>query len=123
MKKLFALPVLLIFALTVRAEAPDSTAAPDDPAALKAQAEYLIDEARAIRAAAKDEYARAQKACWNKILVSHCQEESGQTYRDEKLKASRLESQARAIEREITRRKIAEKDARRAADDAARDKP
>ncbi|MDR1999941.1 MAG: hypothetical protein LBP94_00190 [Zoogloeaceae bacterium] len=123
MKTPLTLLTLTVFALTAQAQAPDSAITPTgDPDTLKAQAASLREEARDIRAAAEIEHANAQNACWKKFLVSSCLEDAGQAYRDEKLKASRLESRAHAIDRELKRREIAEKDAKRAAEDAARDK-
>jgi hypothetical protein len=123
MKRHFALSLLALFALTALAEEQDSTASVDDPAVMKALAARLGDEARDIRSAAEVEHARAQNDCWKKFLVSRCLDEAGQRFRDEKLKAAQLESRSRAIERELKRREIAEKDARRSAEDAARRKP
>lgn len=123
MKRHLALSLLALYALSALAEEQDSTASVDDPVVMKALAARLADEARDIRATAEVEHARAQNACWKKFLVSRCLDEAGQRFRDEKLKAAQLESRSRAIERELKRREIAEKDARRAAEDAARQKP
>lgn len=122
MKRHLVLSFLALFALNAAAEVADGTASTDDPAVLKALAARLTDEARDIRSGAEVEHVRAQNACWKKFLVSRCLEEAAQKYRDEKLKAAQLESRSRAIERELKRREIAEKDARRAAEDAARSK-
>jgi colicin import membrane protein len=135
MKKLPALLALLIFVLPVWSAEPENTpidenppaaavadnaVATNDPATLKAQAAQLLNEARATRAAAEAEYPRAQKACWQTFLVSRCLAEVGQKYRDEKLKASQMESRARAMQRDLKRREITERDAKRAIENATR---
>lgn len=104
----------------------DETPAPsidEDPIAMKAIAARLRDEAVDVRRLAADEHGRAQRECWKKFLVSRCLEQAAQAQRNENLKAASLESRSRAIERELKRREIAEKDARRAEKDAARTVP
>ncbi len=91
----------------------------DDPVALKAIAARLREEAVEVRRLAADEHTQAQKECWRKFLVSRCLEEAAQNHRNEDRKAASLESRARAIERDLKRREIAEKDARRAEKEAA----
>jgi DNA-directed RNA polymerase alpha subunit len=121
MKRLAALASTALFLLPPTAHA-DATAAPpiaDDPIAMKAIAGRLRQEAADVRRIAADEHAKAQTECWKKFLVSRCLDQAGQALRDEKLKAANLESRARAIERELKRREIAEKDAQRAAKEAA----
>lgn len=115
MKRLAAFSaVALLCVATARADEAATTASIDDPVAMKALAARLNDEARDIRSAAEVEHAKAQKTCWKQFMVSRCLDQAGQTLRDEKLKAANLESRARAIQRELKRREVAEKDARRA---------
>ena len=115
MKRLAALSAIAILCVaTARADEAATTTSVDDPIAMKALAARLDDEARDIRSAAEIEHAKAQKTCWKQFMVSRCLDQAGQTLRDEKLKAANLESRARAIQRELKRREIAEKDARRA---------
>lgn len=119
MKRLAAFSIVALLCLpAARADEAATTASADDPIALKALAARLKDEAREIRAAAEAAHARAQTECWKKFLVTRCHEQAGQTFRDEKLKADKLANRARAIERELKRREIAEKDARRAEKEA-----
>ena len=121
MKRLAALVSALLFLLSPTANA-DDPAAPsisDDPVAMKAVAARLRGEADDVRRVAAEEHTRAQKECWKTFLVSRCLDQAGQALRDEKLKAAGLESRSRAIERELKRREVADKDAQRAAKDAA----
>jgi colicin import membrane protein len=120
MKRLAALSAAAILCVSAaHAEEGETTASVDDPIAMKALAARLNDEARDIRSAAEVEHAKAEKTCWKQFMVSRCLDEAGQTWRDEKLKAAKLESRARAIQRELKRREIAAKEARRAEKEAA----
>jgi colicin import membrane protein len=123
MKRLAVLVPAALFLLPPAAHADDPATASisDDPVAMKAVAARLRDEAADIRRVAADNNDRASKECWKTFLVSRCLDKAGQAHRDEKLKATSLESRSRAIERELKRREIAEKDAQRAAKDAAKD--
>jgi colicin import membrane protein len=119
MKRLAALVPAALFLLPCLSFA-DQAAAPsisEDPVAMRAVAARLRDEATEVRRLAAEEHTRAQQECWKKFLVSRCLDQAGQAFRDEKLKAANLDSRARAIERELKRREIAEKDAQRAAKD------
>jgi len=120
MKRLAALVPAALFLLPAASHADDPAAASiaDDPVAMKAVAARLRDEAAEIRRIAADNNERANKECWQTFLVSRCLDKAGQAHRDEKLKATSLESRSRAIERELKRREIAEKDAQRAKQDA-----
>lgn len=121
MKTLATLASAALFLLPPASRADTAAAPPiaDDPVAMKAIAARLRDEAADLRRVAADEHAKAQTGCWKKFLVSRCLDQAGQAFRDEKLKAANLESRARAIERELKRREIAEKDAQRAGKEAA----
>ena len=121
MKRLAAFSAAAILCVAAaRADEAASTVSADDPIALKALAARLQDEARDIRSAAEVEHAKAQKTCWKQFMVSRCLDGAGQTLRDEKLKAANLESRARAIQRELKRRELADKEAKRAEKDSAR---
>lgn len=121
MKRLAALMFAALFLLPLASHADEPPAPPiaDDPVAMKAIAGRLRDEAVDVRRLATDEHTQAQKECWRKFLVSRCLEEAAQNHRNEDRKAASLESRARAIERELKRREIADKDARRAEKEAA----
>jgi hypothetical protein len=120
MKRLAALACATLLGLTTaHADDPAAPSISDDPVAMKAVAARLHEEAIDIRRIATDEHTKAQKECWKKFLVSKCLDESGQNFRNEKLKAASLESHARSIERELKRREIAAKDAQRAEKEAA----
>lgn len=105
-----------------KTEAATDTSA-DEAETMRAEARRLHDEADQIRTAAEAQHAQAQKDCWHKFLVSRCLEEAAQTLRSEKARAGGLDSRARALERDLKRREIAAKDARRAAAEAAEKKP
>lgn len=121
MKRLAALVAAVLFLLppTARADDPATPSISDDPVAMRAIAARLRGEADDVRRVAAEEHTRAQQECWKKFLVSRCLDQAGQALRDAKLKAANLESRSRAIERELKRREVAEKDAQRAAQDAA----
>jgi colicin import membrane protein len=121
MKRLAALvsAALLLLPPASRADETPAPSIGEDPIAMKAIAARLRDEAADVRRLATDEHSQAQKECWRKFLVSRCLEEAAQSHRDEDRKAGSLESRARAIERELKRREIADKDARRAEKEAA----
>ncbi len=122
MKRLavFIPAALLLLTPALHAEDIEPGAAADDTTTLQAEAGRLHDEAKEVRTAAEAEFALAQKECWHKFLVSKCLDEAGLTLRREKAKASSLDSHARAIERELKRREVAEKDAKRTEEDAKR---
>jgi colicin import membrane protein len=120
MKRLAAFACATLCGLTTaHADDPAAPSISDDPVAMKAVAARLHEEAIDIRRVATDEHAKAQTVCWKKFLVSKCLDEAGQNFRNEKLKAASLESRARSIERELKRREVAERDAQRAAKEAA----
>lgn len=121
MKRLAALvfAALLLPPPAVHADDPAAPPVADDPVAMKAIAARLRDEAADLRRVAAEEHTRAQQECWQKFLVSRCLDQAGQAHRDEKLKAANLESRSRAIERELKRREVAERQAKRAEKDAA----
>jgi colicin import membrane protein len=120
MKRSTALALAALLSLPFAAVAqPAEIAAADDSASLQEQARQLHEESAAIRHAADDQHVVAQKACWKKFLVTACLDEAGQAFRNERSKANALESRAGGIERELKRRQVAERDAKRAEKDAA----
>jgi colicin import membrane protein len=122
MKRLAVLVAAALFALPSLVPAEDTAPPPaaGDKAAMQAEARRLHDEADETRNTAETEYAKAQKECWRKFLVSKCLDETGQTYRNEKAKANALDSHARSIERELKRREVAEKEAKRIEKEGAK---
>ncbi len=120
MKRLAVLVPAALLMLPLAPHADDTAASPaaDDAVTLKAVAARLHDEATDIRRVAEVEYAKAQKECWRKFLVTRCLDDAGQTFRDEKLKAAGIDSRARTMERELKRREVADRDARRARKEA-----
>ncbi|MBI4995602.1 MAG: hypothetical protein HZC22_01605 [Rhodocyclales bacterium] len=118
-------PAALVFAallLPLPAAPADDPAAPptaDDPVAMRAVAARLRDEAADVRRVAAEEHTRAQQECWKTFLVSRCLDQAAQAHRDGKLKAANLESRSRAIERELKRREVVERQTKRAERKAA----
>jgi colicin import membrane protein len=124
MKRLAILIPALLLALPSLLRAEDTAPlSPDEVPTLQAEARRLHDEADTTRKTAEAEHTKAQKECWNKFLVSKCQDDARLSLRRDKAKALALESRAHTIERELKRREIAEKDAKRAEEDAARNAP
>ncbi len=123
MKRIAALAILLALASFAQAEEPEPPLADLDGTTLQERARALHRQADELRQTGEAEFTAAQKSCWKRFLVSSCLDEAAQSQRDKKLAASRLDSQARAMERELKRREIAEKDAKRARENVAPAKP
>lgn len=85
-----------------------------------AEAQRLHQEAAGIRTEAERRHGIAQQDCWDKVLVSGCQEDARKAMRLELERARGLERQAREIEREVKRQEIAERDAKRLEEAPAR---
>ncbi len=85
------------------------------------RADALIAEARAKQAAANAELTEADRACYGKFLVNRCRDEAHKAHVVATREARRLENEGRAIEREVKREQLAEKDRERAASEPQRD--
>lgn len=92
----------------------------DEKQALEARARGLRDQASAIRSQADADLATAEKECWNKFLVSACQDEARRRQRQEVDKARQLEHDAREIERDVRVRTVATREARRIEEEPKR---
>jgi colicin import membrane protein len=123
MKRIAALILLLALASFAYAEEPEPPLADLDGTTLQERARTLHRQADELRQVGETEFTAAQKSCWERFLVSSCLDEAAQSQRDKKLAAAKLDSRARAMERELKRREIAEKDAKRARENAAPAKP
>ena len=107
--------LLSIFCVGV-ACAQDAPAPADDKEQLHARAKSLHEQADAQRSETEAAFAAETKACWEKFLVTHCQEEAKQT-KQEKLSAVRkIEQEAREIDRDLRKREFAEREAKRIAE-------
>jgi len=118
---LAAAAVLLAAPIALRAEEAAAPAV-DDKLDLQQEARRLHAEGDGIRTAAEAQRVADEKACWKKFLVQACLDEAGQRFRDERAKANALDSKARAMERELKRRGVAEREARRAEKEVERQK-
>ncbi|MBU1236308.1 MAG: hypothetical protein KJ634_09895 [Gammaproteobacteria bacterium] len=123
MKRIATLAILLALASFAYAEDPEPPLTDLDETTLQERARALHRQADELRQAGETEFTAAQKSCWERFLVSSCLDAAAQAQRDRKLAAARLDSQARAMERELKRREIAAKDAKRAKEKAAPAKP
>ncbi len=95
----------------------DQPIAEQKPALLEKAGQWR-NEATEIRSAAEARHAETQKICWQRFLVSSCLDAAAKALRDEKTRAHAKEKAAREIEIGIRKREIAEKDAKRQAEQA-----
>lgn len=86
-----------------------------------AAVQELRTRASQMRNAIEKEYAETQKVCWNKFLVSRCQDQAKVKRREALEEVRRLEAQARDTERELHRREAADREAKRDAEQPLRD--
>ena len=84
-----------------------------DWAARLDKAAALQAESRAMKDAAKQTLEEKTPACDQKFLVNACREEARREYLKASHAAQRLETEGRAIEREVKREQIAEREKRR----------
>lgn len=85
-----------------------------DWAAERLRAAELRMQARTLRAEAKKTFDAAHRACWDKILVSSCQEEAKHVQVEVERETRRIDLTALEIERRIAAHDREEKLARRA---------
>lgn len=69
--------------------------------ALRAQVKELRTQAKEMKAKAQREFEVADKACWDKFLVSSCQEDAKHLQRNANKEATRVNMEALAIERRV----------------------
>lgn len=100
-----------------QAEAP---LAPEEKQAQQERAKALHEQADVRRQEAEAAFAVETRACWDKFLVSRCQDEAKKTRVDRLTAARALDQEARDIERELRRREFAAREARRAAEEPQR---
>jgi colicin import membrane protein len=73
----------------------------DDWDALRAQAAQMRTQAEDMKTSAKQAFEVRNKACWEKFLVSGCQEDARQAQRNANKEAQRIDMEALAIERRV----------------------
>ncbi len=73
----------------------------DDWDVLRTQAKELRTQAKEMKAKAQREFEVSHKACWEKFLVSSCQDDARQVQREANKEANRTDMEALAIERRI----------------------
>jgi len=73
----------------------------DDWESLRAQAREMRTQAKELKAKAQREFEVSNKACWEKFLVSGCQEDARQAQRDANKAAQRIDMEALTIERRV----------------------
>jgi colicin import membrane protein len=73
----------------------------DDWDALRTQAQELRTQAKELKAKAQREFEVTHKTCWEKFLVSSCQEDAKQAQRDTNKEANRIDMEGLAIERRV----------------------
>jgi len=83
-------------------------------AALRTKADIMRQEAEA-------EFTAASKACWDKFLVSSCQEDAKKTKKDKLEAMRRIEAEAREIDRKLRKRLHAEHEAEMATEGPRRE--
>jgi len=68
---------------------------------LRTQAQELRTQAKEMKAKAQLEFEVTHKACWERFLVSGCQEDAKQAQRDTNKEANRIDMEGLAIERRV----------------------
>lgn len=116
--------------------APGALSVANPPATLitPEEAQQLTDKARALKERADKQKAEAaakleesETSCWQRFLVSSCQDQAKEDHTKAMVEARKLDTESRQIERDIRRREQARKEAeeaaeapQRAADEAAK---
>ncbi|MDD5248047.1 MAG: hypothetical protein PHY45_03625 [Rhodocyclaceae bacterium] len=98
----------------------------DEKQLLQDRAKALHEKAEIMRQEAETAFAAENKACWEKFLVSSCQDQAKKTKTQRLGDAHRVDQEAREIDRNLRKRNFAEHEAKmkeeapqRAADAAA----
>lgn len=106
------------------ARAPEAPAMPqnkEERDQMQKRAQQLNADAKSIKEAAAVQYEAAQKACWERFLVSSCLEDERQAFRKEERRAKQLESDARLLNRNVKRFDAGENTTQRAAENARKE--
>jgi colicin import membrane protein len=93
----------------------------DEWSQMLGRAQSIRDQATAIRAEADQRHVEAQTSCWQKVLVSACLDDAARARRADHDRARGLEHEAREIEKQVKRKELSERDARRREQAPARE--
>lgn len=85
------------------------------------QAAVRQDEGKKQRLAADQLYAEKEKACYKKFRVNACRDSARLEHAKQVTEARRVENEGKALEREVKKEQLAERDARHAAEIAERE--
>lgn len=110
--------------LAPAAWADDAKASPEQRAAWARrldEASALQRQGTAQQKQAKDAYNTRKKACFKKFRVTGCQQEARQDYVQATNEARRIQNEGKAMERDVRKEELAEKDARRLAREPQRE--
>jgi len=80
------------------------------------KAAELKDEARRMQEEAKRLYDVKSKACFEKFQVTACRNEAHKEHSEQIAEARRVENQGKALEREVRKEQLADRDARHLAE-------
>lgn len=86
-----------------------------------ARAAQLNIDADKLRGEATQRHEAAKAECWKKLLVSSCLEDVRQIFRKDDARASKMQREARLLERNVKRYDAAEHAAQREAENARKD--
>lgn len=116
----YAALILLAAAAPLFAQDQPRFISDEEKGELSAKARALREEAGAIRDKANLDYGAAAQACWQKFLVTSCQEDARAVQRKELDRAKAIDAQARQIEHDVRVRDAATKEARRVEEEPRR---
>lgn len=103
----------LLLPLAVLADTGSDAARKADWDARLERASALLAESKANMAAARSLFDERNAACATKFLVNACRDEARKDYLKTTHESRRLESEGKAIEREVKKEQIAERDRQR----------
>ncbi|HTY99552.1 MAG TPA: hypothetical protein VMB75_06940 [Rhodocyclaceae bacterium] len=116
----YAALILLAAAAPLFAQDKPQFISDEEKSELQGKARAMRDEAGAIRAKANQDYEAAAKACWQKFLVTSCQEDARAVQRKANDRAKQLDHDAREIEHDVKVRDVATKEAKRIEEEPRR---
>lgn len=121
--------LLLGFAAIGLARAEETIVAPDMGAAalsveekqmLQERSKALHEKADLMREGAEATFTAENNACWQKFLVSSCQNDAKKARTARLIEARRIQQEARAIDEKLRKANFAENQATKAAEDPKR---
>lgn len=112
--------ILGLFLLAAAAaRASDGVATPEreaDWASRREEAKALRQKGAARKSEAEARFSAREKECFQKFRVIDCQQEARQQYIEASHEAQRIENAGLALERQVKKEELAQKDARRLAE-------